>query len=288
MLKATTLRVFPSAWSWRRCIQEAASAGYEGVEINFDGRLDLGCSKALLGQIKRRAREAGIKITSVYSRQQWLTPISSGDSSKREQGISALKRLIEIASYLEARVILVIPGAVDNSILSSDVEITPYEVVYERSSEAIRTLAPAAEKEGVVLAIENVPGKFLLSPLEMKRFIEEIGSPAVGCYFDVANCLYADGYPEQWIGILSGHIRNVHLKDYRLSAGGLSGFTDIFEGDVNWQEVAKALAETEYDYALTCEVLPPYQHHPERLWLDAASAIDSLREDIERFRGGMA
>jgi len=288
MLKATTLRVFPPTLSWQECLKEAASAGYQGVEVNFDGRLNLDCPDNTLKAIKRLARETRIRITSVYSRQQWWTPISSSNSEKRKQGIEALRRLIEIASRLEARVVLVIPGAVDNSILSPEVEITPYDVVYQRSAEVIGDLSSAAEKEGVVLAVENVPGKFLLSPLEMKGFIEEIGSPAVGCYFDVGNCLYLGGYPEQWIRILGGHIKDVHLKDYSLSAGGLSGFTGIFLGDVNWQEVARALAETGYDYALTSEVLPPYRHHPEHLWLNASVAIDSLMEDIRKHRSAIA
>ena len=288
MLKATTLRVFPPEFSWQQCITEAASAGYEGVEVNFDGRLNLDCREDTLEAMRRLARQAAMRITSVYSRQQWWTPISSSDREKRKRGIETVKRLIEIASRLEARVILVIPGAVDNSILSSDVEITPYDVVYRRSAEAIASLCPQAQKEGVALAVENVPGKFLLSPLEMKRFVEEIGSPAVGCYFDVANCLYLGGYPEQWIRILGSHIRDVHLKDYRLSAGGLSGFTGIFQGDANWQEVVKALAETGYDYALTSEVLPPHQHHPERLWLDASAAIDCLIGDIETYKERVA
>lgn len=282
MIKATTLRVFPPSWTWQKCVQEAAASGYEGVEINFDGRLELDCPDEVLDEIKAFAKQHGIRVTGVYSRQQWRTPISSERKETRETGVRALRRLIEIAGRLDSPVILVIPGAVDNSILSSDVELVPYDVVYQRSGEVIQQLSADAQRAGVSLAVENVPGKFLLSPIEMKRFIEEINSPAVGCYFDVANCLYLDGYPEHWIRILAGHIRNIHLKDYKLSAGDLSGFTDIFAGDVNWSEVTKALSEIGYDYALTSEVLPPYAHHPEQLWRSASAAIDSLAADIER------
>ena len=138
----------------------------------------------------------------------------------------------------------------------------------------------------MILAVENVPGKFLLTPLEMKRFVEEIGSPAVGCYFDVANCLYAGGFPGHWIGMLGGLIKAIHVKDYRLPPGNLSNFVSVFEGDINWEEVTRALAEIGYDYSLTSEVLPSYKHHPEQLWRSVSNALDLLQSDIEKYRRG--
>ena len=255
------------------------------MEINFDGRLTLDVSDSTLSQIAAFASDANIVIDSVYSRNQWSTPISSGTPGIRKEGEAVLMRLIEIADALRARVILVIPGAVDNSCISTEnLEITPYEEVYGRSLETISAAASHAGKAGTILALENVPGKFLLSPLEFKEFIEKIGSPAVGCYFDVANCLYTHGYPEDWIRTLGTHIKAVHLKDYRLASGTLSGFVNIFDGDVNWPQVTRALAETGYDLSMTSEVLPPLKFHPEYLWQSVASRIGSLIEDVEGAR----
>lgn len=50
-------------------------------------------------------------------------------------------------------------------------------------------LVPEAAATGVAIGVENVWNKFLLSPLEFSRFIDEIGSPAVGAYFDAGNVL---------------------------------------------------------------------------------------------------
>ena len=281
MFKGITLRTFPPELDWKECISLAASSGFDSVEINFDGRLDLNTPDSLLVEIREYAESRNIIIDSVYSRRQWATPISSADPEIRKEGEAVLSRLVDIAAVLEARVILVIPGAVDNSCISTNnLEITPYEDVYKRSLETIANTALKAEKSGIILAVENVPGKFLLSPLEMKQFIEKTESSFVGCYFDVANCLYCHGYPEQWIRILNKHIKAVHLKDYRLASGNLTGFVNIFEGDVNWPEVAKALSETGYDLSLTSEVLPHYKHHSEQLWESVSRRIDSLIIDI--------
>lgn len=282
MLKAITLRSFPQDMDWKECIKEAHLSGYGGVEINFDGRFELNCPLETLKEIKKVTIENEIKVVSVYSREQWQTPISSKDKVKRKKGEETLKRLIEIAEFLEAPTVLTIPGAVDNSILSSEVEITPYGKVYERVKETIGHLSLLAEKRGVILALENVPNKFFLSPLEMKNFIEEIGSNALGCHFDVANCLYNGGFPEDWIRILGKDIKAIHLKDYRVSVGNLEGFVNIFEGGINWEKVCKALAEINYNGPLISEVLPPFRYHPEILWKSVSMAIDSIISDVNR------
>ncbi|MCF6335296.1 MAG: sugar phosphate isomerase/epimerase [Spirochaetales bacterium] len=258
------------------------SSGFESVELNFEGRLELDSSDILLNEIRKFAENRNIIIDSLYSRRQWATPISSANPEILKQGEAVLSRLVDIAAILEARIILVIPGAVDNSCISTtNLEITPYEDVYKRSLETISRTALKAEKSGITLAVENVPGKFLLSPLEMEQFIVKTESSAVGCYFDVANCLYCQGFPEQWIRILGKHIKAVHLKDYKLASGNLTGFVNIFEGDVNWPEVTKALSETGYDLSMTSEVLPSYKYHPEHLWESVSRRIDSLIEDIK-------
>ena len=285
MIKAITLRSFPANMAWRECFRESRASGFDGVEVNFDGMFNLDCPLKTLRAIRQTAKRHNIKIASVYSRRQWQTPISSHDKRKSANGRKVIQRLIDIAEILEAPTVLVIPGAVDNSILSKDVEIIPYDEVYERVLDVLSGLAETACKKGVVLALENVPNKFLMSPLEMRDFIDRIGSCAIGCHFDVANCLYYDGYPEQWIRILRHRIKAVHLKDYRLAAGNLTGFTGIFDGDINWEQVCGALAEIKFNGALISEVLPAYKYHPEMLWKTASLAMNKIIDDIKKIKG---
>ena len=51
----------------------------------------------------------------------------------------------------------------------------------------MKVALPYAVEQGIKLLIENVWNNFLLSPLEMARFIDEMESPAGGAYFDVGN-----------------------------------------------------------------------------------------------------
>jgi hexulose-6-phosphate isomerase len=159
-----------------------------------------------------------------------------------------------VAKWLGTDAYLFVPGAVDVFFLP-DAEVVPYDVCYQRASEALRQILPAAEETGVAICIENVWNRFLLSPLEMRDFIDSFGSAMVGAYFDVGNVLLT-GYPEHWIRILGERIKRVHVKDFKRSAGTAEGFVNLLEGDVNFETVKEALADVGYDGYVTAELLP--------------------------------
>jgi hexulose-6-phosphate isomerase len=122
---------------------------------------------------------------------------------------------------------------------------------------------PTAEKIGVTIAVENVWNKFLLSPLEMRGFIDSFKSKRVGAYFDVGNVLLT-GYPEQWIKILGKRIKRIHIKDFKKSVGTVDGFVDLLKGDVDFTAVKKALAAIGYKGYVTAEMIPYSPGRPER------------------------
>jgi len=158
---------------------------------------------------------------------------------------------------------LVVPGAV-NVAFEPGSEIVEYDVAYERALSALKELAPVAEELKVSIGVENVWNKFLLSPMEMRDFIDAVGSPYVGSYFDVGNVLFC-GYPEHWVKILGSRIKKVHFKDYRRNVGSLDGFVDLLAGDVDYKSVKAALDKIGYDNWVTAEMLPPYAQYPETI-----------------------
>ena len=130
----------------------------------------------------------------------------------------------------------------------------------------------------MALCVENVWNKFLLSPLEMKAFIDEFRSSGVGSYFDVGNALQT-GYPEHWIGTLGSRIRRVHFKDYRRNVGTIDGFCDLLSGDINWPAVMQALRAIRYDGWIAAEMIPPvpfYKYSPETLIHNTSRAMDAI------------
>ena len=184
--------------------------------------------------------------------------------------------------------ILVVPGVVgidfspdqivpdaDADDIKNIMDIVEYDVAYERSLEAIQELANYAEEKEVVIGIENVWNKFLLSPLEMRDFIDRIGSGYVGVYMDVGNVVYT-GYPEQWIKILGNRIKKVHFKDYRRDAGGLAGFVDLLAGDVNYIKVIDALERIGYEGYVNAEMTPVYKCYSDQIVYNTSSTMDRI------------
>lgn len=274
--KGVTLRAFPPTMPTSDRLDLAAECGYEGVEVNLeDGtEYDSHASTADLEELRAAVESRGMAVTSVYSREQWLSPLTSADPEVRTRGMALVRRLISAAHTLGTDAVLVVPGAVDNSHFAAVPELVRYDVAYANAQAALRELLPDAERAGVSLALENVWNKFLLSPLEFRAFVDELDSPAAGVYLDVGNVL-ATGFPEHWLELLGTRVRRVHFKDFRVGHG-VEGFVGLLEGDVNWPAVRRSLVDIGYDGWITAEVLPHYRHHPERLISETAASIDAI------------
>jgi hexulose-6-phosphate isomerase len=104
----------------------------------------------------------------------------------------------------------------------------------------------------VVIAIEEVWNKFLLSPLEFARYIDEFESPWVKAYFDVGNIVFY-GYPQDWIRTLGKRIVKLHLKDFRFR-NDRTEWLNLRDGDIDWRAVHAALQEVGFSGTATCEL----------------------------------
>ena len=270
-----------SIWSFaepdlRKCFELAKDAGFDGVEVALDekGPVSLESTKEDILAVKKMAREVGIELYSVASGLYWTYNYTSENEENRNKAKEITKKQLQVASWLGCDTILVVPGAV-NVAFEPGSEIVDYDVAYERALAALKELAPVAEELKVAIGVENVWNKFLLSPLEMRDFIDAVGSPYVGSYFDVGNVLYC-GYPEQWIKILGSRIKKVHFKDYRRNVGSLDGFVDLLAGDVDYKGVKAALDKIGYDNWTTAEMLPPYAQYPETILYNTSNSMDKI------------
>ncbi|MFF2091466.1 sugar phosphate isomerase/epimerase family protein [Paenibacillus sp. NPDC058174] len=282
MKKGINAWSFPADLSVRESILLAADAGFDGIELslNATGELSLESTEEQLREIRSIADDAGIALTSLASGLYWDYPLTSANAETRQKAKDVAKKQLESAAILGVDTILIVPGAVGVDFIPGS-EVVPYDQAYDNALEGFQSLAPLAEAVKVAIGIENVWNKFLLSPLEMRGFIDAVGSDYVGSYFDVGNVVYA-GYPEHWISILNKRIKKVHFKDYRRQAGGLHGFVDLLAGDVNYPEVVKALGEIGYDDYVIAEMIPPYTHHTKQIIYNTSAAMDAILGRTER------
>ncbi|NQX71838.1 sugar phosphate isomerase/epimerase [Paenibacillus alba] len=276
MLKGVNQWCFPEGTPLQQVFAISREAGYDAVELNVNPLggvgLTMETTAAEAEAIGRLANEYDIQLRSLSTSLLWQTPLSSADASVREQGRRVVEKQLGLAEHIGMDTVLVVPGAVN--------EQTSYDVCYDRSHAELTLLAKEAEKRRVRIGIENVWNKFLLSPLEMRAYVDAVQSPYVGVYFDVGNILH-NGYPEQWIKILGSRIIKVHVKDYRPSVGTGHGFVPLLSGDVNWTAVRTALQEIGYTDTLTAEV-EIYAEGPLQTVYDTSRHLDIILGGVPR------
>lgn len=270
-----------SIWSFqesdvRKCIRLASEAGFQGIELALDltGDVAVDTPKEDLLRIREEAEKCGIQIHSVASGLYWDYSFTSNNEDERNRAYEIAVCQIRTAKILGADSVLIIPGAVGVDFMKGR-EVIPYDTAYERALAAFRKLKAVAEEYEIQVGIENVWNKFLVSPLEMRTFLDQIDSPFVGGYFDVGNVVF-NGYPEHWIKILGKRIKKVHFKDYRREAGGLCGFVDLLAGDVDWKSVMEAFEAVGYDGWCTAEMLPPYSQYSDQIIYNTSASMERI------------
>ena len=260
----------------KQAMKLAKDAGFEGIELALgsEGEISMTSTDEELLSIRSYAEELGIKIPSLSSGLCWANSLTSNDPQERQRAFDMVVRQLYCAKMIGAETILVIPGSVSVEFVP-EWGVVDYDVVWERALEQMKKLAPIAEQMGVQIGLENVWNKFLLSPMEMRNFIDAVGSDWVGAYFDTGNVVYS-GYPEQWIKILGERIFKVHFKDYRRNPGGLNAFVDLLSGDVDWKAVRAAFEEIGYEGWAAGEMIPQYAQGSDQLIYNTSASMERI------------
>jgi hexulose-6-phosphate isomerase len=241
--KAVQIYMLPKTLSYADRFKLARDVGFEGVEGQTVE------DPKVAEEIKKASEDAKIPIHSVMNMAHWKNPLSSNDPALVQKSLDGMKTSLHNAKLWGASAVLLVPGVVDAD--------TRYQDAWTRSQKNIRTLIPLAEELKVVIAIEEVWNKFLLSPLEMAKYVDEFKSPWVKSYFDVGNVVIY-GYPQDWIHTLGKRFAKVHLKDFKVMTHGFSPFQTEFvnlgDGDIDWPAVRKAFADVGYTGWATTEL----------------------------------
>jgi hexulose-6-phosphate isomerase len=229
-------------------LPKVKAAGYDCVEILMtdDGDLPFDFTSQDIERIKELSARHQVELTSMLTSVSQRGSLSSNDPADHDRFVAVTHQGIDAAVALAIDTILTIPGGPSAAVR--------YDVAYQRNVAGMRRVAPYAERSGVNLAIEYVWNGMFLSPLEMKRFFDEVGSPRIGFYMDPGN-MAISSIPEQWAEILGPHIQKVHFKDFKKIFGeSRFEWKALLEGDVNYPRFMAALRGAEYDGAVISEV----------------------------------
>jgi hexulose-6-phosphate isomerase len=239
--KSVLISMLPKALPYAERFAMARTAGFEAIEMQTIVKAEEAA------EIREAAVKAGLRIHSVMNSDHWRLPLSSADPEVVNGSVKGMETSLRNAKLWGADAVLLVPAVVDAK--------TGYRDAWTRSQRVIRErLLPVARELNIVIAVEEVWNKFLLSPIEFARYVDEFESPLLRAYFDVGNIVFY-GFPQDWIRTLGPRIAKVHLKDFNLDRqNGKFTWKNIGEGDIDWLEVRRALAEVKYNGFVTTEV----------------------------------
>lgn len=218
--------------------------GYDGVELDSPNDLHP-------EEVRAASQVAGLPVHGAVDSIHWRMRLSSADPDVRVEAIEGLRTALrDVHSYGGSSVLLV-PGRV------TDQETENHDQVWTRSIEGIRAVLPEAAEYGVRILIENVWNGFCYkhdgpegqSAEQFARYIDELGSPWVGMYFDLGNHRKY-GNVEEWVRTLGSRIVKLDVKDWSKE----KGWAKIGDGDVDWPAVRQALREIRFTGWATAEV----------------------------------
>ena len=260
--RAVLVSMLPTTLGWKERFALAKEVGFDGVEMQTM------TDRAEADAVARASEETGLMIHSVMNMAHWENPISSADPDVVKRSVDGMKTSLTNAALWKAGVVLLVPAVVNAT--------TSYAEAWTRSQRVIRDqLLPVATGFKVTIAVEEVWNKFLLSPLEFVRYVDDFKSPYLKAYFDVGNVVLY-GFPQDWIRTLGSRIVRLHLKDFKMDRSeGRFDWKNIGEGDIDWQDVRRALNEIGFNGWATTEI-----EGGERAYLS------DVVKRVDRFLGG--
>jgi L-ribulose-5-phosphate 3-epimerase len=236
--KGVLVDMLPKNLSYADRFKMARDAGFQVLQAPATRRQDEAEG------MKKAAEDAGVRIDSVMNMAHWKYPLSASDPAVVEKGIEGMRTSLHNAKLWGAGAVLLVPAVVSAA--------TSYREAWVRSSKQIRRLIPLAAELKVVIAIEEVWNKLLLSPLEMAAYVDEFKSPWVQAWFDVGNVVLY-GYPQDWVRTLGRRINRLHLKDFKLE-GNSFYWENLGDGAIDWAAVRQSLAAVGFRGSAVCEL----------------------------------
>ena len=219
----------------------AKHAGFQGIEMNSPGMN--------VAETKQAIATSGLPVDGTVCSSHWNIRHSSPDPAQRATALAHLKQAMIDTEAVGGHTVLLVVGKGEDG---------PEEEIGPRSIDNISKALPLAAQLGMHIAVENVWNQFHYdhegdsnqTADRFVKYIDEFDSPWVGMQFDIGNH-WKYGSMGDWIRQLGKRIVKLDLKGFSRKRG---EFTNIGDGDLDWADVRKALAEIKYTGWAAAEV----------------------------------
>lgn len=260
-----------------------SGCGFDGVELM--GEPDRYCPS----DVRQLCDKYGLEVLSIAGMYPWPTDerdLVNPDPEVRQRAIAYLRKCVDFACDVGARLIIVVPSAVGKTRpVGERYDDKTWEDAYQKewayAVESVREAARYAGEKGILLAIEpiNRYETYLVNTAEQgMRFISEVGSESVKLHLDTFHMNIEESDPTRAVQLAGDLLVNVHISDSNRQAVG--------RGHFDFGALMRVLKEIGYGGALTLEPLPPVPDPYIAMRMKRYSSLwDSYaRESLQRLR----
>ena len=194
-------------------------------------------------------KATGLPVDGSVNAGHWGVRHTDADPETRAKALESLKEALRQTHAVGGNSVLLVVGRGSDG---------PEDEIWKRSVENISKAIPLAAELGIHIAIENVWNQFCYdhggdhtqTADKFVKYVDEFHSPWIGMQFDIGNH-WKYGSMGDWIRQLDKRVVKLDLKGFSRE---MSKFTKIGEGDLDWADVRKALAEIQYTGWAAAEV----------------------------------
>jgi len=209
------------------------SAGFTGVSVVLPD--PLAPTREELIRVREVLADAGVRVAQANPRYEALV---NPDEARRKEGVRVLRQACLCARWLEAGNVYVRPGSLNprGHWLPYPGNTSPETI--DRLIRSLREVVPAAEDEGVILAVEGHVTSPLETPERVRAVIEAVGSPALRFNVDPVNFVgtLADAYSStdflnRMFDTLGEYTVCAHVKDLAIEERLVLHIAECVPGD---------------------------------------------------------
>ena len=236
-------------WTLKGTFEEkleiAARAGIQSVELVGEF---VEWSAADIARVKKLARSLKLGMDTLSATPSWKKmPISMVDPAQRPTLLKEVSKNLDYARRLEIPMALLMSG--------DAIEGRTYKEQWDSLVEGAKRCGDLAKKAGITLIVEplntkvNHKGYFLDSCVAGLRLMKEVDHPNVRLLFDIYHEQVQVGDVIRSLQAAHEFVRVFHVADN-------PGRNDPGTGEMNYDNIYKAIKKLGYEHYVTMEYLP--------------------------------
>lgn len=257
-------------------LDKIAQLGFQGVEIMCDQPhlYPPEYEGAALDAVKHALERNKLKPTNLNSftlfavGDTYLPSWIEADADRRRIRADHTLACLEIAAFLGCENISVPPGGPLEKGMSRKEALALFHQGLDR-------VLPKAEALGVQLLIEPEPDLLMERTAEIKPFVQEIQSSAVGINFDIGHFYCAGEDPAAALEELFEWVGHMHIED--IASSRAHQHLIAGQGAIDFVTVFKAIQQLGYNRDISLE-LYPYVDTPDQAGAESLAHLKPLME----------